>query len=150
MKYLISAMLVFTIVQWPAYAVKPMTADTLGNYCQNFTENSESTYSIKCIAYVGGFIDGAIATDERVAENVVAEFEKESFTERAIRTRIASRIRTMGPSVYADFCVGDPVPITEVIGHVVINLQQRSDLDGVLARTVVYDTLRHVYPCKEQ
>jgi hypothetical protein len=102
--------------------------------------------------YIQGFIDGAVATDERVTRNVVGEYEKEeSFSERAARTRIGTRMERYGASVYAEFCLGDPVPLKEVVEHVV---QDATDPERVaanpLARELVYQTLREHYPCPDR
>lgn len=131
-----------------ASAIEPLTAEQLKEFCSEAETGYGDTESLLCIYYVKGFLDGAVATDPRVAENVVAEIEKEeSFSERAIRTRVGSRLRDYGPSVYAEFCVGQPDPIAEVIQHVNEELDRYVDLEGVQAQTVVYATLRRHYPC---
>ncbi len=133
----------------PAAAVEPLSATTLKAYCENFAEDTESILSQKCLAYVGGFLDGAVVTDARVAENIVNEIEREeTFTERAFRTRIYGRMRQLGPSVYAEFCIGNPVPLKEVVLHVAEELQNRESLDGVAAQDIVYASVRKHYPCQ--
>lgn len=135
---------------WQANAVEPLRADTLKQYCAKFAEDPQSTLSQKCAAYVGGFLDGAVATDARVAENVVNEMEEsESFTERAIRTRVYGKLRDIGPSVYAEFCVGAPVPVEDVVLKVADNLQARESLEGIAASSIVYAVVRENYPCKQ-
>ena len=48
------------------------------------------------------------------------EFDREeTYSERAARTRIGKRLERFGASVYAEFCLGDPVPLREVVEHVV-------------------------------
>ena len=72
---------------------------------------------------IQGFIDGAMATDERVALNVAAEYqEEETFTQRAIRTRLSNRLMQYG-SYYAEFCLGGPVTLAEVVGRVGANIK---------------------------
>jgi hypothetical protein len=103
------------------------------------------------VRYVQGFIDGAVATDERVTLNVVAELEQgETFSERAIRTRSPSRsLSRYGATVYAEFCLGAPVPLKEVVEHVIDDLMNRKVLeDTLLARDAVYTVLRRDYPCE--
>lgn len=132
-----------------AQAVDPLSAETLKRYCTGYTDSLESVLAQKCLAYVGGFLDGAVATDERVAENVVAEFATdETFSERAMRTRVYGRLRDYGPSVYADFCIGDPVPIKDVVLHVIEEMDSRESLDDVAARQIVYAAVKTHYPCK--
>ena len=138
----------FLIAAPRATAIEPLTAEQLRQACVEFKGQADSPYSALCVYYVKGFLDGAVATDGRVAENVAAEIEEsESFTERAIRTRVGSRLKEYGPSVYAEFCVGQPDPIVDVVMHVVEELERYDDLEGVQAQNVVYASLRRHYPC---
>lgn len=131
-----------------ASAIEPLTAMQLEEVCGDAATSSDTPEARLCIYYVKGFLDGAVATDARVAENVVAEMEKEeTFTERAIRTRVGSRIRDFGPSVYAEFCVGQPDPISDVVLHVIEELDRYDSLEDVQAQSVVYASLRRHYPC---
>jgi len=132
----------------PAFAVDPLSAGSLQRYCEGATESVDEPEARLCFTYVNGFLDGAIATDARVAENVVEEIDSdETFTERAIRTRVIRRIEDYGASVYAEFCVGQPVSIIEVVTHVVDEFANYDTLEGLEAQTVVYSALRRHYPC---
>lgn len=127
----------------PASAIEPLSATELQEVCVE----QESRL---CVFYVKGFLDGAVATDSRVAQNVASELDgEESFTERAIRTRVVNRMDRYGPTVYAKFCVGQPDPIAEVVGHVVEELGRYDSLDGVQAQAVVYSSLRRHYACQD-
>ena len=142
--------LIAVLAAWaaPATAVEPLSAGQLRTYCEAVETTPTSPASQLCVAYVGGFLDGAVATDVRVAENVADEFDRtETFTERAARTRVLGRMERYGPSVYAEFCVGQPVPIGEVVRHVIDELSSRHTLDGVQAQKIVYAALRRHYPC---
>ena len=131
-------------------AIEPLTADELSQICADVDLSPENSESRPCATYVKGFLDGAVATDARVAENVASEYDDdETFSERAIRTRIIDRMNRFGPSVYADFCVGQPDPIADVLQHVVEELKRYDDLSGVYAQDVVYASLRRHYPCDE-
>jgi len=132
-----------------AFAIEPLTATELEAVCHGATEDPNTTNARLCVYYVKGFLDGAVATDGRVAQNVASEMdEEEGFTERAIRTRVINRLERFGPSVYAEFCVGQPDPIADVVLHVIEELDRYDDLEGKHAQTVVYDSLRRHYPCK--
>ena len=135
-----------------ADAVEVLTAEELASHCVAFPDEIESVDGQYCVRYIQGFIDGAIATDVRVMLNMEAERdEKESFTERAIRTRMIDRNSQLRASGYAEFCLGDPVPLAEVVGRVVADLNERMKaLDSSrTARDVVYESLRRNYPCNE-
>jgi len=132
-----------------ALAIDPLTAVELREVCAQAAQQPEAIQTRLCLFYVKGFLDGAVATDSRVAENVASEMgEGEGFTERAIRTRVMDRLERFGPSVYAEFCVGQPDPIADVVLHVIEELDLYEELEGVHAQTVVYGALRRHYPCK--
>ena len=132
-----------------AQAVEALSTEELISHCVVYEEDPEGEDGIFCVRYIQGFIDGAVATDERVTYNVADEYDREeTFTERAIRTRLGSRIDRYGPSYYAEFCLGEPVPLAEVARVVIADLLRLENLEGrELARDVVYETLRREYPC---
>jgi len=132
-----------------AEGVESLTTPELAEHCAFYYTDREGEDAIFCIRYVQGFIDGAVATDERVLENIALEFDDdETFTERAIRTRIGSRINRGGPTVYADFCLGEPDSLAAVVEKVVDDLANREVLDeALLARDAVFATLQREYPC---
>jgi hypothetical protein len=133
-----------------AYAVPPLTLGQLQADCQAVSRAPDSAPAQRCLVYVQGFLDGAVATDERVALNVAEEIERsETLTERAIRTRLGVRLSRVGASFYAEYCVGDPVPVQEVVGHVIEELEVVGSDPTALARDVVYAALRRHYPCAE-
>jgi hypothetical protein len=132
-----------------AQSVEPLSTPELAEHCAFYNEDRDGKDAIFCVRYVQGFIDGAVATDARVLENIATEFDNdESFADRAIRSRIGSRINRRGPTVYADFCLGEPDSLEEVVEHVVNDLANRKVLDeDLLARDAVFSTLRREYPC---
>jgi hypothetical protein len=138
--------------QHEASAVEPLSAIELASHCKHFQSAPESVDGTFCVRYVQGFIDGAIATDERVTLNVAEEYHKEeSFSERATRIRLGQRMESYGGSYYADFCLGEPSPLAEVVARVAAGLEQNPPTsDTILARNVVYGTLRKHYPCAKE
>jgi hypothetical protein len=133
-----------------AYAVEALDSPELASHCKYFADQPDSEDGIFCVRYIQGFIDGAVATDERVTNNVADEYErKESYSERATRTRIGKRLERYGSSVYAEFCLGEPVPLREVVVKIAADLEdEKLVADNPLARDLVYRTLRMQYPCK--
>jgi hypothetical protein len=135
-----------------ARAVEALSTEELMSHCEKYYDEQALEDRVFCMRYIQGFIDGAVATDERVTRNVVGEYDKdETFSERAARTRIGNRLERYGASVYADFCLGDPVPLKEVVEHIV---EDATDPKRVaanpLARELVYQTLREHYPCPDR
>lgn len=148
-KTLIISAAVLVLLSGRAISVEPLSTPELAEHCAYYHEDRDGKDAIFCVRYVQGFIDGAVATDARVLENIAAEFDQdETFAERAIRSRIGSRINRRGPTVYADFCLGEPDSLEEVVEKVVDDLANRKVLDkDLLARDAVFTTLRREYPC---
>lgn len=139
--------LIFLVSINKASAVEPLSAIELASHCKVLPEETDSIDGQFCVRYIQGFIDGAVATDERVLLNVEAEFEKkETYAERA------ARVRGVGLSDraarYAEFCLGDPVSLREVVNLVVADLKASKLVHDAMARTVVYTSLRKHYPCE--
>jgi len=148
-KTLLFGVTVLVLLADRAHGVEPLSTPELADHCSFYYEDREGKDAIFCVRYVQGFIDGAVATDARVLENIATEFDDdETFAERAIRIRIGSRIRHRGPTVYADFCLGEPISLEVVVEKVVNDLANREVLDeDLLARDAVFSTLRREYPC---
>jgi len=138
------------VPQGTAVAVERLSATELASHCDHVVTSPESDDGIFCIRYIQGFIDGAVITDERVTMNVASEYDKdETFSDRALRVRLglSKRLASYG-SYYADFCLGDPVPLAEVVQKIVADLERRKPVsETLLARDIVYSTLRNQYPC---
>ena len=147
--WLASGIFVLSAAAGDALAVGALSTEELIAHCAVYEEDPEGEDGIFCVRYIQGFIDGAVVTDERVTYNVANEYDREeTFTERAIRTRLGSRIDRYGPSYYAEFCLGEPLPLAEVARAVIADLLKIDDVEGrELARDVVYMTLRREFPC---
>ncbi len=143
----ISALAILTPIRH-AGAIEPLSTAELASHCEHYPKDPNGADAIFCIRYIQGFIDGAIATDERVAQNVAAESSsKETFSERAARTR-AQRIKRYGPTYYAEFCLGAPLQLKTVVTKIAEDFKKRKVLSEQLpAREAVYQILRKEYPC---
>lgn len=135
-----------------ANAVESLPASELHEHCALYDQDPEGKDAIFDVRYAQGFIDGAVATDERVLNNVRAEYEAdtETFSEHAIRMR-APRDRLVerfGASSYSDICLGEPVPLLDVVRNVIGDLTATaSQWQDESAREVVFESLRKHYPC---
>lgn len=134
-----------------AKAIEVLTAQELASHCAHLDNDSEGVDGQYCIRYIQGFIDGAIATDARVMLNAEsASNDSETFTERAIRTRLPSRADRFRAANLAGFCLGDPLPLRNVVDLVVADLSNLPDskAKNEPAMEVVYRSLQQHYPCK--
>ncbi|MFT6897285.1 MAG: hypothetical protein ACJA13_001691 [Paraglaciecola sp.] len=135
-----------------AHALEELSSQELASHCALLRAEPEGVDGQYCVRYIQGFIDGAIATDARVmlnAENAVSG--NETFAERAIRTRMPGRTERSRAAKLAGFCLGDPVPLRDIVDVVVADLadQQKSTLKHEPAMEVVYISLLNNYPCIE-
>ncbi len=135
-----------------ALAVEVLSAQELASHCKVFRQDSTSLDGEFCARYIQGFIDGAVATDARVMLSVESDLKtEETFTERAMRTRMPSRSEYNRAARYAGFCLGDPVPLKEVVLHIVDDLEQQQDVKSTdAARDIVYASLTKHYPCNPE
>ncbi len=129
-------------------AVEALSTEELASHCVFYQEDPDGEDGIFCVRYIQGFIDGAVATDKRVASNVADEYDRRrTLTDRALRTRL-NRQTERFPSYYAEFCLGEPVPLKAVAELVIADLADPALVAGQpLARDVVYATLRREFPC---
>jgi len=133
-----------------ARAYPVLTAQEFASHCQAVPSASDSTDGQFCIRFIEGFIDGAIATDARVMINLESELANETFSQRAIRLRAPNREVYQRSARYAEFCLGDPVPLREVVDNIVNDIMERKHLQPeTTARDLVYASLRKHYSCKK-
>lgn len=133
-----------------ANAIEVLSAKELASHCDKLSTQPDGVDEQYCIRYIQGFIDGAIATDARVmlnAEDAISG--KETFAERAIRTRTPGSVDLSRAAKLAGFCLGDPLPIRDVVKVVVADLTsvQNSEEEDQPAMEVVYQSLLKNYPC---
>ena len=136
-----------------ARAVEVLTVHELVLHCQVMDEQPEGADAQYCIRYIQGFIDGAVVTDVRVMLNVEADAgQAESFSERAKRTRAPTRTDRFRAARLAGFCLGNPLPLEDVVEKVVTDLVAL-DVDDTAqspARDAVYNSLIAHYPCDNE
>ena len=132
-------------------AVEVLSAQELASHCARLRSEPEGVDGQYCIRYIQGFIDGAVATDARVMLNAESgQQSSETFSERAKRTRAPSRADRFRAATLAGFCLGDPLPLRDVVDLVVADLAALPDGKGKNepAMEVVYTSLQQHYPCK--
>lgn len=141
---------VLTLPVFSSHAVEVLSAEELSRHCEAFPYNPTSLDGEYCARYIQGFIDGAVATDVRVMMNIEAEKQSETIKQRALRTRLPNGAERRRAATYAEFCLGEPVPLAEVVTNVVTDLTElvTKGLESGSARDSVYRSLRKHYPCQ--
>lgn len=148
------ALLVIQLIFVPAAkALEVLTTQELTSHCALRGTDPEGADSQYCVRYIQGFIDGAIATDARVMLNAESAItKKETFTERAIRTRMPNRAERSRAANLAGFCLGDPLQLSDLVDVVVTDLTTRQEQDDNAknepAMEAVYNSLLKNYPCR--
>ena len=134
-----------------ATAVEALTSAELASHCLYLESDPSGVDGQQCIRYIQGFIDGAVATDSRVMLEAENELQgKESFSERAARTRVPSLLDRTRAAQFAGFCLGDPLPLRNVINTVVNDLKIMPTNRGPEpAMETVYASLRKHFPCQQ-
>lgn len=133
-------------------ALEALTTQELASYCANLSHDPQGADGQYCVRYIQGFIDGAIATDARVMLNTEkAATTKETFAERAMRTRMPGHADLSRAAKLVGFCLNDPLPLNDVVKMVVedLKVQQNQTLKNELAMEAVYKSLIKNYPCKQ-
>ena len=150
LKLLIISIIALISIGQKVIAFEPLSAKELASHCVAYAETPESLDAQFCIRYIQGFSDGAIATNTQVMLNAEAEKKtKETFTERAMRTRKSRGTKQGRALQYAEFCLGKTIKLKEIVSKVAKNLEQRKKIeDSILARAVVYGILKQEYPCQ--
>jgi len=134
----------------PAKAVEVLSAQELASHCALVKTEPEGVDAQYCIRYIQGFIDGAVATDVNVMLNAETGADSgETFSQRAKRTRAPSRADQHRAAQLAGFCLGEPLPLREVVDVVVADLQtlDANEVKDGSAMEVVYASLQQHYPC---
>jgi hypothetical protein len=133
--------------------VEVLSVHELVSHCQHRKAAPGSADAQYCIRYIQGFIDGAVATDVRVMRSAGADSAaEESFTERALRTRAPSVAELFQAARLAGFCLGDPLPLDDVVDLVVTDLVRldMGESADIPAREAVYSSLQDHYPCADE
>ncbi|MCX2981141.1 hypothetical protein EYC98_09720 [Halieaceae bacterium IMCC14734] len=131
-------------------AVEVLSIHELASHCERLEAEPMSADGQYCVRYIQGFIDGAVATDARVMMNVEgAQETEETFSDRAKRTRVPNNADRFRAARLAGFCLGDPLPLRNVVGAIVADLAKldHGTAADTPAREAVYKSLMEHYPC---
>jgi hypothetical protein len=113
-----------------------LTSSELRSLCLAYEAAPESSESRLCAAYIRGFIDGSESIQRVEGESP----QRESFSERAFRTRVGAQ-RASEPR----YCLAATLPVSRFIGQLLLYLDEsRATAD---ARTAILGTLGRFYPC---
>lgn len=123
----------------PAIAIEPLPSTTLIEQCSSSEESAHQA----CRSWIHGFVGGAFAS--RTAKLTDAE-RKETFSERAARTRISRGRFLYGQNIDAGYCLPRGTTIGELVNKIPAygaSLKQVPEH----ANQLMLGFLRKHYPC---
>ena len=148
----LSTLLPLLMLVWPGvgHSLELLTIQQLVLNCEYLDSAPDGPEGQYCLRYIQGFIDGAVETDERIIQDIESAARKETYTERAIRTRMPRRGDYDRPGSVAGFCLADPLQLGDVVDTVVADLVSldTTETRNDPARVAVKDSLLRNYPCK--
>jgi hypothetical protein len=119
-------------------------ADNLAGLCSG---GDKAAPDAACLAYLEGFLDGALLTDAAIAEHVIEdEHFIDTFTERALRTRVNSSRFIPPATSMADFCLPTDVARQDVVEQLARELEAMPVGESSFAASV-YHLVKVRWPC---
>ena len=120
--------------------IESLSGRELRQYCLAYVEEPGSEAGKLCAAYVGGFVAGLTASNSVVVSN--AKPARESFTDRALRTRLGVR-----PSEQPAACLADSTSLHELIGQLLAQAEEQPPAEDADASEILTSALRRFHPC---
>lgn len=98
-----------------------------------------------CERFIEGFLEGALLTDAAIMATIEKEQDSEpSFTDRAIKTRIGSRIEQ--PTELAGFCLPEKYTVHAIAKKILAKIEN-PQVDSDVLGAATYTTLKTHYRC---
>jgi hypothetical protein len=116
--------------------IAPLSAAELYASCMAYRD--EPGGGSACSAYIRGFLDGS-----RTSRSADRGSPKESFHERALRTRAGSRYAGL-----MRYCLAAPVSLDQLVDALLT--RPVVDPDGTPASTAVHLSLRRIHDCRRR
>lgn len=103
-----------------------------------------------CIAYIRGFLDSAMATGALAEQSRQRHSRPETWTQRAARTRVGSRLHAGRQARQPEYCVEANLSVADVIDRLLQHMSKHPPDDETTAREVVASVLRRSFPCSDR
>jgi len=104
-----------------------------------------------CRGFVHGYLLGADGAPPLPEPNASADTEpaRESYSERALRTRISpAYVRRVTSVEPVSYCLGGTTELTDVIQAIAEYLESHPDASGVIESPMVQEALMRRFPCE--
>ena len=120
----------------------PLSAVELHQRCLRYVEDPQRTDGRSCAAYVRGFVEGSPLVQVRSPDS--AQAWRESFSDRAFRTRLGAR-----PLEKPRYCVNSTVTLPQFVGQMLRELEEQPLALDASASDVLLRTLERSYRCEQ-
>lgn len=128
----------------PALQADWITESELHKSCDAFVAEPESLEGTSCLAFVQGFL--LSAERFRAAKNDSAA--KETFSERAMRTRLsATQLQRIESSTSQPYCIDETTPVAEVLEAIRNHLSSTGQESSLISTATLQQALSRSFPC---
>jgi len=117
-----------------------LTSVQLVELCSSYAEAPDTKQGRSCAAYLRGFLDGAADVMVRADEPDVTH--RESFGERALRTRLG--VRRRAPPQY---CIDQGLSVQRFIAQLLEHAERNPPEPEISANAMVYGVLGRFHRC---
>lgn len=131
----------------PASSEEWLSGGDLERSCDVLLEDSASAEGLLCLAFVQGFIAGADTSITAVSPRSAASSGKETYADRAARTRLGTLRLQQIQSTYGRYCIGEHVTAVDVVENVTDYLESHPEASNVTAHDAVREALVYSFPC---
>jgi len=121
-----------------------LPAAVLVERCRGFADDLESVAARHCDSYLRGYLAGARSGGWLSLHS--DQGPRETFSERAWRTRLGRATRSPSPQS----CLPEGTPMHELVAKLLAYADTRASLEGMSAPHLLEDMLRAVYPCSRK
>lgn len=129
-----------------------ITEPELRESCDAFVELPFSLEGSSCLAFVQGFLLGA--NHQAVVENGSTDTgkasDKETFLERAVRTRLGnSHIQRINASSEIQYCIDENTAVAELVQAISDYLNSNTRTTGLTSPQTLQQALAERFPCED-
>jgi hypothetical protein len=120
----------------------------LRDSCDAFVSQPYSLEGSSCLAFLQGFLLGAGRTT--VSQDSTKPPAAETFTERAIRTRLGSaQIQRVNNSASPRYCIDENTPVAELMEAIRDHLDDPGQDSSLASPDTLQQALARSFPCDE-
>lgn len=114
----------------------PMSSLELHQRCLRYAQSPQSEDGVICSTYIRAFIEGS-----QVVQIDQASVQGESFSKRALRTRLGSR------KAAVQYCVDSSVTVETFVLQLLVQAEDTPPEEELDASTLLYATLSRFHAC---